>query len=59
MTIRISSLSLRYIKVHEEVKQDISIIEMIMSREIIKIDIGLIMEIGEHHIEVEDSMEKI
>ena len=44
---------------NKENKQEISIIEIVMIREIIKIDIGLIVEIGEHHIEVEISMDKI
>ena len=33
--------------------------KIIMIREITKIDIGQIMEIGEHHMEVEVSMDKI
>ena len=58
MTIRISSLSIRYIKVNEEDKQEISIIEIIMIKDITRIDIGLIVEVGEHHIEIEISMDK-
>ena len=40
MMIRISSLNLRYIKENEQDKQEISIIKIIMIREITKIDIG-------------------
>ena len=46
-------------QVNEEGKQKISMIKIMMIRKIIKIDIGLMVEIGEHHVEVEDSMDKI
>ena len=58
MTTRISSLSLRYIKANREDKQEISTIK-IMIREIIKIDIGQIVEIGEYHSVVGYNMERI
>ena len=59
MTIRISSLNLIYIKANREDNQEISKIEIIMIRENIKIDISQILEIKEHQIEVEVSMDKI
>ena len=59
MPVRISSPNLRYIKTNREAKQEISMIEIIMIREITKIDIDQIVEIGEHHIEVDASMDKI
>ena len=58
MTIRISSLSLRYTKVDEEDKQEISMIEITMIKEITRIDIDLIVDIEEHHIEVEVNTDK-
>ena len=58
MTTRISSLNLRYIKANEEDKWEISMIE-IMIREVIKIDIGQIVEIGEYHSVVEYNMDRI
>ena len=59
MKIRISSLNLRYIKANGEDNQETSTIEIIVIREIIKIDIGQIVEIQEHQTEVEVSMDKI
>ena len=59
MTIRISSLNLKYIKANGEDNQEISMIKIIMIREVTKIDICQIVQIGEHHIEVEVSMDKI
>ena len=46
-------------KVNEEDKQEISMIKIIMMREITKTDVGLMVEMGEHHIEVEATMDKI
>ena len=59
MTVRVSSLILRYIKEEKEDKQEISMIEITMIKEITRIDIGLTVEIKEHHIEVEVSMDKV
>ena len=53
------SLNLRYIKQNGEDKQEISMIERIIIREITKVDIDKIVEIEEHHIEVEVSRDKI
>ena len=53
------SLSVRYIRVNEEDKHEISMIEKIMIREIIKIDIGRIVGIGEYHSVVEYIMDRI
>ena len=53
----IKSLNLRYIKANGKDKQEISMIKILMIREISKIDIGQIVEI-EHHIEVEVSVDK-
>ena len=58
MTIRISSLSLRYIKVDKENRQEVSMIKITVIKEIISIDIGHKVEIEEHHTEVEVSMDK-
>ena len=58
MTARISNLSLRYIEANGEDKHEISIIK-IMIREIIKIDIGQIEEIGEYCSVVEYNMNRI
>ena len=52
--IRINSLNPRYIKVKGEDRQ-----EIIMIKEIITIGIDQIVEIGEHHLEVEVSTDKI
>ena len=59
MTIQISSLKLRYIKANGEDKQTISMIKIIMIREITKIDLDQIAEIEEYYIEVEVSMNQI
>ena len=59
MTIRISSLNLRYIKANREDKQEISTIEIIIIREIIKISVGQIAEIEEHQTEIEVNVDKI
>ena len=58
MTTRISSLNLRYIKANKEDKQEISTVT-IKIREIIKIDIDQIAEIGEYHSVVGYSMDRI
>ena len=58
MTTKISNLSLRYIKANGEDKQEISMIK-IMIREIIKTDIGQIVEIGEYYLVVEYKMDRI
>ena len=58
MVIRISSLSLRYIKGDKEDKQEISVNRITMITEIIRIDISQIVEIEECHTEVEVSMDK-
>ena len=58
MTTKISNLSLRYIKAITEDKQEISKIE-IMIREIIKTDMGQIVEIGEYCLVVENNMDRI
>ena len=55
MMVRICSLSLRYNKVREEDRQEISMIEIII-REVIKIEVHQIVEIGECHSVVEYSM---
>ena len=57
MTVKISSLSLRYIKVNEKDKQEISMIKIIMIKEITRNRYRSNSE-GEHHIEVEVSMDK-
>ena len=59
MTTQITSLNPKYTWVHREDNQEISTIEIIMIREVIRIDIDLIVEIEGHHIEVEVSMDKI
>ena len=59
MTNRISSLNLRYIKANGEDKQEISMVKIIVIREIIKIDIGQIVEIGGYHSVVEYNMDRI
>ena len=59
MTIRINSLNLGYIKANREGNQYISTIEIFIIREIVSIDIGQIVEIGEHQADVEVSMDKI
>ena len=59
MTIRISSLSLRYIKVNEEDKWECSTIKIIMIGKIIKIDIGKIVEVGEYHSVIGYNMDRI
>ena len=56
---RINRLNLRYIKANKEDKQEMSMIKIIMIREIIKIDIGQIVEIGKYHSLVEYNMDRI
>ena len=58
MTTKISNLSLRCIKAKGVDRQEISTIEN-MIREIIKIDIGQIVEIGEYHSVVGYNMDRI
>ena len=58
MTTRISSLNLRYIKADEEDKEETSTNE-IMITEIIKTDIGEIVEIGKYCLVVGYSMDRI
>ena len=58
MTIRTNSLNLKCIKANGEDNQEVFMIAIIMIREIIKIDIGQIVEIEEHQAEVEVSMDK-
>ena len=55
---KISNLSLRYIKTKGEDRQEISMIKS-MIREIIKIDIGPIVEMGECHSVVGYNMDRI
>ena len=58
MTTKLNNLSQRYIKAKGEDRQeDFMIVAMI--REIIKIDIGQIVEIGEYHSVVEYNMDRI
>ena len=59
MTIRINSLNLKYINENRKDNQEIIMIEIIMIKDIIKIDIDQIVEIEGHHTEVEASMDKI
>ena len=58
MTTRLRNLTLRYIKANGQDKLEISTIE-IMIREIIKTDIGQIVEIGEYCSVVEYNMDRI
>ena len=55
----IKSLNQRYIKANREERQEISMIKMIVIREITKIDIDQIVETEEHHTEIEVSMDRI
>ena len=58
MITKISNLNLRYIKANRDDKQEISMIK-IMIRQIIKTDIGQIVQIGEYHSVVEYNMDRI
>ena len=59
MTIGISSLNLEYIKANERNRQETSMIKIIRIKEIIKIEIGPKVEIGEYHLVVEYNMDRI
>ena len=52
-------LNLRYFKVKEEDKQQMSMTDIVMIREIIKIGIDQTVEIEEFHLVVEYSVDKI
>ena len=54
-----SSLSLTYIRVREEDKHETFMIHIIMIKEIIKIDVDQIVEMGEYGSVVEYNMERI
>ena len=58
MTTRIGGSNLRYIKANEGDNHEISTIKIIMIREMIKIHIGQIVEIGEYHSVVEYNMDR-
>ena len=58
MITKLSNLSQRYIKVNGENKQEIFMIAT-MVREITKIDIYQVVEIGEYHSVVEYNMDRI
>ena len=57
--IKISSLNLRYIRVRGEYRHETFMIDVVMIKEIIKIDIDQTVEIGEYHLVVEYSMDRI
>ena len=59
MTGKISSLSLKYIRVREEERQEIFTTDVAMMRDIIKIGIDQIMEIGEYHSVEEYNTDRI
>ena len=59
MTIKINSLIQKYTKEKREYNQDISMIEIIITREIIRMEIDQRVEIEGHHIDVEVSMNKV
>ena len=56
---QIKSSHLRYFKAKEENRQEISMKNVIMIKEIIRLGIAQIVEIGEFHLVVEVSMDKI
>ena len=56
---QINSSNLRYLKAKEEDRQKISMIDIIMIREIIRIGIDQIVKIEEFHLVVEFSVDKI
>ena len=58
MVTKVSDLSQKYIKTKGEDRQEISMMETFV-REIIKIDIGQMVEIGEYHSVVEYNMDRI
>ena len=57
MTIRVNHLNLKHIKANGKDNQEIIMIEIIMIREIIKIDTGQIVEVEGHYTEVEVNMD--
>ena len=59
MTIRINSLNPKYIKANGEENQEIIVIEIVMIREIIKIDKDQTEEIEGQHTDAEVNMDKI
>ena len=59
MMDRINHSNLRYIKAREEGRQGISMTDVIMTRETIKIGLDQIAEIGEFHLVVGYSVDKI
>ena len=59
MTGKISSLSLRYIRVREEDRLESFMIDLAMIREIIKIGIDQTVEIGEYYSVEEYNMDRI
>ena len=59
MIVKTSSLSLRYIRVREEDRQETFMIGIIMIKEIIKIDTDQIVEIGEYHSMVKYNMDRV
>ena len=56
---QLNHLSLRYIRIREEDRQGKYMIDTIMVKEIIKIDIDQIVEIGEFHLVVKYNKDKI
>ena len=59
MMTQLNHLSLRYIRVREEDRQEIYMRDAIMVKEIIKLDIDQIVEIEELSLVVEYNMDKI
>ena len=58
MVTKLSNLSQRYVRVREEGRQEDFMIKTII-KEIIKIDIDQIVEVGEYHLVVEYNMDRI
>ena len=56
---QMSSLSLRYFRVRGEDRQENFMVNIIMIKEIVKVDIDQIVEIGEYHSVIEYNMGKI
>ena len=59
MMIQLNGLSLRYIRVRDEDRQETFMIDAIMVKEIIKTDIDQVVEIEEWRLVVEYNMDKI
>ena len=59
MTVKISSLSLRYIRVREGERQETFMIDITMIKEMIKIGIDQAVEIGEYHSVEKYNMDRI